>query len=194
MAGDGASPMEGDAHLSPVTPLDPPAAYPAGLNREEILPDGTPIRVRPIVPADIERVRHAFAVGDVETIRGRFFTGAPPSGEDHLHYLVEIDYVMRLALVAIDMDGNSIGIARYEGVEGLGSAEIAIVVDPEWRSRSVGRTLVTALEAPARDAGITEFEALFLPGNRVIAALLESLGYGDRRLEDGLVRVTKPIS
>jgi len=186
--------MESDAHLSPATPIDPPAAYPAGLDTEEILPDGTHIRVRPIVPADIERIRHAFAVGDAETIRSRFFTGAPPSSEGHLHYLVEIDYVMRLALVAIDMDGNSIGIARYEGAEGLASAEIAIVVAPEWRSRSVGQTLVTALEAPARDAGIAEFEALFVPGNRAIAEMLLSLGYGNRRLEDGLVSVSKPIS
>ncbi len=177
-----------------MTPIDPPTGYPASLDREEILADGTHIRIRPIVPADIERVRHAFAVADTETIRRRFLTGAPPTGERYLHYLVDIDYHRRLALVAMDMEGNSLGVARYEGVEDRPLAEIAIVVVPEWRKRGVALMLVKALEHPAIDAGFESFEALYLPDNRAIHDRLEGLGYGDRRFDDGLVCVTKPLS
>ncbi len=186
--------MEPDAHLSPMAPIDPPESYPSGLDREEVLADGARIRIRPIVPADIERLRHAFAVADTETIRRRFLTGAPPSGEGHFHYLVDIDYRRRLALLAMDMEGNSLGVARYEAVEDSTLAEIAIVVTPEWRKRGVGHILVEALEAPAREAGFEQFEALYAPDNRGISILLERLGYGDRRFEDGLVCVTKLLS
>ncbi len=103
--------MEPDAHLSPAVPLILPEGYPTSLDREERLTDGALVHVRPIVPPDIERMRHAFEVGDADSIRRRFLTGAPPSDESHLHYLVDIDYRRRLAVVALDANGNSIGLA-----------------------------------------------------------------------------------
>jgi GNAT superfamily N-acetyltransferase len=45
--------------------------------------------------------------------------------------------------------------SRYEGANGEGSAEIAIVVVPEWRRLGVGRVLVEALEEPALRSDIT---------------------------------------
>lgn len=185
--------MEPDAHLSPVVPEDRPDAYPEDLEREVILEDGTTVTMRPVVPADIERLRHAFDVGDSDSIRRRFLTGAPPSDETHLHYLVEIDYRRRLALIVFDVEGNSVGIARYEGATDPSAAEIAVVVDPEWRHRGVGNLLLTALEAPARDAGFSCFTAVYSLDNRAIAELLSELGYVDRHFEDGLIAVAKPL-
>lgn len=186
--------MESDAHLSPAIPVDRPDAYPENLEQEMVLHDATKLTVRPVVPADIERVRHAFEVGDAESIRRRFLTGAPPSGESILHYLVEVDYRWRLALIALDAEGNSVAIARYEGAENLSSAEIAIVVDPRWRRRGIGTELVRALEPPARVAGITRFVAAHQPDNRAVADLLASLGYGGQWHEDGLTWVAKSLS
>lgn len=185
--------MEPDANLSPAVPVDPPEGYPQELCQDVELLDGMTLHVRPVVPADIERIRHAFAVGDADSIRRRFLTGAPPSDESHLHYLVELDYRHRLALVGLDADGNSIGISRYEGGRGQESAEIAVVVVPEWRKRGVGRILVEALESPARREGILRFVAAFQLDNRPIAELLASIGYGDRWYEDGLAWVEKPL-
>jgi acetyltransferase len=186
--------MEPDATLSPAIPIDPPAGYPEECSQDVRLADGTLFHIRPIVPADIERLRHAFAVGDADSIRRRFLTGAPPADDAHLHYLVEVDYWHRLALIALDTDGNSIGIARYEGAAGSSSAEMAVVVVPEWRKRGVGRMLVEALEPPAKRAGIDRLVAVFQPDNRAIADLLDEIGYGDRRYEDGLAWVVKPLS
>jgi GNAT superfamily N-acetyltransferase len=73
------------------------------------------------------------------------------------------------------------------------SAEIAIVVAPEWRKHGIGGILVRALEQPAKDAGIERFVAAYLPDNRAIADLLTELGYGDRWLEDDLVWVGRPL-
>ncbi len=186
--------MEPDSHLSPAIPTELPDGYPSDLDRDIVLSDGTAIHVRPIVPEDIDRVRHAFEVGDADSIRRRFLTGAPPSDEAHLHYLVDIDYRRRLALVALDGDGNSIGLGRYEGTEDLASAEVAIVVAPEWRNRGVGGLLLETLEDPARRVGIPRLIAGFQPDNRAIADLLADLGYADRWFEDGLAWVAKTIS
>ena len=152
--------VEPDAHLSPAIPLDPPDGYPSELEQVVELSDNTEVRIRPLVPADIERMRHAFEVGDSDSIRRRFLTGAPPSSETQLHYLVDIDYRQRLALLCLDADGNSVGIARYEGLDDHGTAEIAIVVAPEWRKHGIGGLLVEALEPPARRAGIEWFSAI----------------------------------
>lgn len=185
--------LEADAHLSPAIPVDPPDGYPAELEQVVELSDHSELTIRPLVPADIERMRHAFEVGDSESIRRRFLTGAPPSGETQLHYLVDIDYQQRMALLGLDTDGNSVGIARYEGLESEGTAEIAIVVAPEWRKHGIGGLLVEALEPPAKRCGINRFVAGYLPDNRAIADLLGELGYGNRRLEDGLVWVEKSL-
>ena len=76
--------MESDAHLSPMVPSDRPEAYPADLEQWVVLEDGTRVFVRPMVPDDVSRIAHAFEVADIDTIRRRFFTGAPPTDRTHL--------------------------------------------------------------------------------------------------------------
>lgn len=185
--------MESDAHLSPATPVDPPEGYPEDMAHAVELNDGTTIHVRPIVPADIERLRHAFEVGDSDSIRRRFLTGAPPSDESRLVYLTEIDYIRRLALLALDDEGNSIGIARYEASADLSTAEVAIVIEPDWRHRGIGGLLLGLLEGPAQEAGVTRLVAVFQPDNRAIDGLLCQLGYEERWFEDGLTWLAKPL-
>jgi len=53
--------------------------------------------------------------------------------------------------------------------------------------------LVEALELPAKRAGIERFVAAYLPYNRAISDLLGELGYGNRRMDDGLVWVEKSL-
>ncbi len=73
--------MESDADLSPAVPTDPPDAYPHELCDRLEFDDGARVDIRPIVPGDIARIRHAFLAGDPDSIRRRFLTGAPPSDE-----------------------------------------------------------------------------------------------------------------
>lgn len=184
--------MESDAHLSPMLPTERSATYPEAAEQWVDLESGERIFLRPIIPEDVERISHAFDVGDVETIRRRFFTAAPPSDRQHLEYLANVDYATRYALLAIDEDGNSIGIGRYESTD-EGVAEVAIVVEESWRKKRIGSVLLTALEPLAFDNGITEFIAIYMPENKPVDTLLASLGYRDRRLDEGTVTVTKTL-
>ncbi|HSJ70298.1 MAG TPA: GNAT family N-acetyltransferase [Acidimicrobiia bacterium] len=182
-----------DAALSPMRPSDPPAEYPRELERWVDLPGGERMFLRPIVPEDVARIGNAFEHADIDTIRRRFFTAAPPTDRAHLEYLARVDYVRRLALVAMDADGDSVGIGRYETTDD-GRAEVAIVVAPAWRRLGVATVLLQALEAPAISHGIEVFHALYLPDNTSVEKLLIGLGYGDRRVVDGIIELVKPLA
>jgi GNAT superfamily N-acetyltransferase len=182
-----------DAALSPMRPSDPPTEYPRHLEQWMDLPGGERMFIRPIVPEDIARIENAFEHADIDTIRRRFFTAAPPTDRAHLEYLARVDYVRRLALVAMDADGDSIGIGRYETTD-EGRAEVAIVVAPAWRRLGVATALLRALEAPAISHGIEFFHALYLPDNTSVEKVLTGMGYGDRRVVDGIVELVKPLT
>ncbi len=187
---------ESDRLLSPMHPNDVPDGYPRDLERWVDLPGGEPVYIRPILPGDVARLEYAFAHADVETVRSRFFTAAPPTDRAHLLYLTTVDYRMRLALIAMDDTGTSIGIGRYEGGEaivGEDAAEVAIVVAPTWRRKGVGAALLLALEAPALAQGISTFSALYLPSNTGVERLLLSIGYTGRTAADGIVTLIKPL-
>ena len=181
-----------DADQSPMRPTNPPDAYPVELEQWVAVGEGYQVFVRPIIPEDVARLRYAFDHADIETLRRRFFTAAPPMDRSHLEYLAGVDYDHRLALLAMDCDGVSVGIGRYEQIAD-GLAEVAIVVAPQWRRRRVGTVLLELLEPVAAAHGITMLKALYLPDNRAVEELLAAIGYGGRHVVDGIVEVTKPI-
>jgi len=183
-----------DAEFSPMHLVDVPADYPRQLEQWVETGGGVRVFVRPIAPVDDKRMAHALEFGDPETIQRRFLTGAPPKGHGAIDYLVTPDYIWRLALIAMDEEGNSIGIGRYEGNQNSESAEVAIVVDPQWRGRGVGGLLLAHLEPHARSVGIRQFVGLYQPDNTAVAALLKSLGYERAPMTDGLVSVTKSLT
>lgn len=182
-----------DADLSPMHLDDVPEKYPRSGEEWVQLSGGVRVFFRPIAPIDSVRMRHALEFGDPETIRRRFLTGAAPKGKGAVEYLVTVDYAQRFALIAMDDEGDSIGIGRYEGNEEDGSAEVAIVVDPQWRQRGIGSLLLQHLEPHARSGGIDRFVAFYQPDNKGVASLLKSIGYEPAPMADGLVCVTKSL-
>ena len=182
-----------DRDMSPMHPLAPPPDYPRELETHVTLADQSEMFVRPIVPEDEARMVNAMTFGDDETIRRRFLSATPPNHPHQIRYLTNIDYARRMALLAMDGSGNSIGLARYEGSDGSDFAEVAIVVDPRWQRRGVASTLLRALEPPAIAREINEFVAVYQPSNTSVANLFRALGYGDARLVEGLMTTSKML-
>jgi len=171
-----------------------PDGYPVDLQGEFVLNDGRRVWIRPILPSDSGDIAQAVSEADSETLLHRFFTAAPNLSDKQIHYLAEVDYSKRLALVAADGEGRGVAVARYESHPEEMNAEVAVVVAPEWRSGGLATEMLRRLEVPARLNGLTMLDAVYLPENRPIARVFEHLGYSDQRIEDGVVRVVKPLA
>lgn len=171
-----------------------PDGYPSDLEDRVALADGSRVLFRPVLPSDATEIARAYAAADAETLFHRFFTAAPNIGNEQIHYLAEVDYQRRLALVAIDEEGNGVGIARYEGLTDPRRAEVAVVVHPDWRRRGIATEMLARLEGPARQRGVDDLIAVYLPENRAVAGVFDRLGYARPRLVDGMARVEKRMT
>lgn len=158
------------------------------------LRDGRRVHVRPIVGADAPEIVAAAAAADPETLRLRFFTSAPNLGPGRARYLSEVDYVRRLALVAIDEDGRGVAVARYESRAEPDQAEVAFVVAPDYRRQGLAAMMLAMIVAAAAQRGFQRLAAVHLPENLAAANLLRIAGFGDAIDDDGVVTVTKVLA
>jgi GNAT superfamily N-acetyltransferase len=149
--------------------------YPMDLERQASLADGRSVFIRPIRPGDAAALRNALATADHETLYARFL-GSPPHKAAAIQKLVEVDYVNRLALVAVTPEGTGAGIARYEGKPGSDTAEVAVAVDARWRRVGLGSLLLRSLGEAAVPRGIRRFTALVLADNAPVMAVLRASG------------------
>lgn len=170
-----------------------PPGYPKELEGDFDLSDGRHARIRPILPQDYDDLADAIRQADSETLLHRFFTAAPYLSEKQIHYLSEVDYRRRLAIVAADDEGGGIAVARYECYRDCHVAEVAVAVTPTWRSGGLATEMLRRLEEPARRNGIAALDAVYLPENRPIASVFVHLGYSEQRIEDGVARVSKAL-
>jgi RimJ/RimL family protein N-acetyltransferase len=171
-----------------------PAGYPEHLVGPFELRDGRTVWIRPILPTDATEIAEAIEAADRETLLHRFFTGAPHITTRQIHYLAEVDYQRRLALIARSDDDRGVAIARYECHPQSSTAEVAVVVAPEWRGQGLATELLRRLEEPAVENGFDSFDAVYLPNNYAVAHVFRALAYSPARIEDGIARVSKKLA
>ena len=170
--------------MSPTPEVPEAGAYPADLAREVTGRDGVRVRLRPIRPADAPRLQALHARLSRETIYQRFFGATPRLPTPWAHFLAEVDYRRRLALVlehGPDDDPELIGVGRYEPTAEPDTAEVAFVVEDRWQGKGLGTVLFTALLAAARDRGIRRFRADVLADNRRMLDLITRFACVDSR-------------
>jgi len=153
-----------------------PRDYPLEYRRIVRLPDGRRVFIRPILPGDAPELAEAIRTADAETIHRRFMGGRPHVTPELMAYLTHVDYIRRLALVAIDPTRErGVAVARYESV-GEGVAEVAVAVSPAWRDAGLATELVQLLAQAAIERGIHAFTGTYLAENRPVAALISDAG------------------
>src|SRR2546422_1731565 len=112
---------------------------------------------------------------------------------DWAHFLANVDYVRRFALVVEDVTAPAtslVGVARYEPME-AGLAEVAFVVEDRWQGKGLGTLLIAELFRAAADNGITRFRAYVLADNRRMLELFaRHADVLERRVEQGVVELT----
>lgn len=165
-----------------MTPL--PEGYPQELAEQAFLDDGTPIEFRAIRPDDAERLHRLFYRLSAKSLYLRFFTPMPRPNMAIIERLVTVDYVDRLALVAVSAD-DIVGVARFDRLAAVvpaalhidpGEAEAAVIVEDAWQGRGIATRLLWRLTAAATARGVTTFTGTILASNRTMVGLLSVLG------------------
>ncbi len=107
--------------------------YPAELDQDLLLEDGTPMRLRPIRPEDEPALQRAFDRLSPETIRMRFFSSMKRLSHATAAQLTQIDYDRDMAFILVEP--RTAGPSEIHGVVRLYTdpngerAEFAVVVE-----------------------------------------------------------------
>ena len=182
-----------------VPPPEPPAGYPADLQRTWLASDGTSVRLRALYPGDIDR-ELSFANGlSGQTIQMRMQYAAKGITREDAARLLTLDYVDTLAIGAFvdGPDGEElVGVSRYAREPGSDRAECAIVVADAWQGRGLGTELMRSLGLAARDRGIRWLEGSSLAINQRIHDWARRFGFEARTEPNsgGEVLVTLDLS
>jgi protein lysine acetyltransferase len=137
-----------------------------------MLPQGT--WLRPIAPADKDRLQAGVAALSPESAYGRFLTGKSSLTSAELRYLTEVDGVDHIALVVLDERDDFIAVGRIvRDQHRPGTAELAVVVCDDWQRRGIGRTLTRELTLRS---GVDRVAGTMLATNRAALALMRGIG------------------
>ena len=160
------------------------------------LSDGTPVRVRPIVPSDKPRIAEGLAQLSAESQYLRFLRPVDHLSSDELTYLTEIDYQTHFAWGAELAGGRQrrgVGLARYvRQSEDPTTAEAAVAVLDEYQGKGLGTILLALLAESAQENGVQRFRSYVLSANQKVLAALDRPGI-ELHEEDGMVRFDIPL-
>lgn len=190
--GDGPAPCPGCGRRCT---LQVPADWPArGLVRHVVLPDGAPLLLRPLVPADRAEVEAGFAALSEASRRSRFLTAPEHLAEDDVTFLTELDYRDRFAFVAgVPSEGGppvGVGLARYDrDRDDPTAAEFAVTVVDAQQRRGIGRALTLALAEVAATNGVDRFVGYVRWENDQVIQALQARGARVAASEPGVARV-----
>jgi GNAT superfamily N-acetyltransferase len=154
-----------------------PAPADHGVYGAHRLRDGTPVRLRPLLPEDRGRLAAAFARLSPESRYHRFLAPMRQLSPPMLDHLVdEVDGVDHVAVVCETSDG-AVGIGRYIRERARPSyAEAAVTVIDDWHGRGVGSLLTAAIGRLAGEHDVRYFTALVHADNAASLAMLATLG------------------
>ncbi len=166
-----------------------PAGYPTGFEVDVVLADGATAHVRPILPEDGPMIFEFHERQSPRSIYSRYFSPRPRLTQREVDELTSLDYVDRMALVALRGD-ELIGVARYDRWRHRSEAEVAFFVDDANHGRGLATVLLEHLAVRARDVGLTGFTASVLPENRKMIGVFTQAGFeAATRFADGVVEV-----
>lgn len=164
--------------------------YPAYLERQVHIRDGTALILRPIQPEDEELYPAFLARVTQEDMRARFF-GTREVTHALLSKLTQIDYAREMAFVAIDPgSGQLLGVARQISDSSYSTAEFALLVRSDMQRRGIGSALLHALTSYADSGGIILW-GYVMPDNKAMLRLSAAAGFLTSPVEAGLLRIER---
>ncbi|MGN6110660.1 MAG: GNAT family N-acetyltransferase [Kofleriaceae bacterium] len=146
-----------------------------------VLRDGTPVRLRLVLPGDKALLRAGFEKLSPESRYARFLGPKHALTDEELAYLTELDQDHHFAIGAVrddDAGGGEpvgLGVARFIRIDEPNTAEAAIAVADEAHGRGLGKLLFLRLCAAAAERGIARFRCELLGSNAGMKRLIEDI-------------------
>jgi len=166
-----------------------PPGYPARWEFDAVLSDGGTVHIRPVMPSDAEAIDAFHVRQSRETIYFRYFSPLPKLSARDLDRIVNIDYVSRMALVAL-LGDEVVGLASYDIWPDHNEAEVAFMVDEQHQGRGLATVLLEYLAVAARENGLDGLTATVLPTNRKMLGVFHDAGFQvASAFEEGLIEV-----
>src|SRR6478609_7482642 len=172
----------------PAIPSAPPG-YPARWEFDAVLSDGGTVHIRPVMPSDSDEIDAFHVRQSRETIYFRYFSPLPRLSARDLKRVTTIDYVTRMALVAL-LGGEIVGVASYDIWPDRNEAEVAFIVDDGHQGRGLATVLLEYLAVAARENGLDGLTATVLPTNRKMLGVFHDAGFQvASAFEEGVIEV-----
>jgi acetyltransferase len=166
--------------------------YPAELEEDVSLADGTRLRLRPMRPEDAELEQQFFDSLSERSRYQRFMQELRRLPENLLARFTQLDYDRELALVALH-DGRFVAVGRYAPNPDGETAEFALAVGDAWQGKGLGRGLLERLCRTARAAGYRALYGHILGDNRQMLDLAARLGFHEASRGGGEVTVVRRL-
>lgn len=149
-----------------------------GFHEEHVLPDGTTVTLRHIRSSDAGELRDAFEQLSPTSRYRRFFHSIGRLSDDMVRYLVTVDGVDHVAIVAVrptrdELREEGLGVARFIRLkDDPKAAEMAITVLDAHQGKGLGGLLLRAIARAASERGVERFRGEVLVENAPMRALL----------------------
>ena len=159
--------------------------YPKEWEREEELPHGRRMFVRPVRPEDEALFLDFFGKVTDEDLRLRFFSAVRHFSHEFIARLTQLDYARSIALVALDPgDGSMLGAVRLLADANYESGEYGILVRSDLKGYGIGWRLMQIMIEYAGSIGLKRVEGQVLRENTTMLAMCRNLGFRVRADRD----------
>ena len=175
-----------------------PAAQPQ-LSHSWTDADGTALTLRPVQTQDAEQVARLLEQGLSRESRYRRFHGALGRlSATRLAQMTSADFKRHVCfVVSCSVDGAEQLVAegRYHLTPREGGAEFALAVADAWQRRGIGRRLMGALVAAARERQVDRLRGEVLADNPAMAGLMHACGFqlGAHPEDGALLQATQAL-
>ena len=179
------APWDGPLHGGPWHSRFVVRPYPKEWERDEQLPHGRHMFVRPVRPEDEALFLEFFNQVTEEDLRLRFFSAVRHFSHEFIARLTQLDYARSIALVALDPDdGSMLGAVRLLADANYESGEYGILVRSDLKGHGIGWRLMQIMIEYAGSIGLKRVEGQVLRENVTMLAMCRHLGFRVRPDKD----------
>ncbi len=168
------------------------APYPNQYESSWLLKDGTPVKLRPMIPEDEKLVEGLLRNCSEETLYFRYFSVLKSFPHSFLIRFTQNDYDRELGLAAIGAPPGPevmMGVGRLVMTPERDSAEFAGIIADPWHGKGLGEKLIAEVINIAKDYGVKLLWGEILASNEPMLGLVRKLGFSVKDPEEGLRRV-----